>query len=236
MRYKQTVLGAAWAVIQPFFTMIVFTIFFGNFAKIPSEQLPYPIFSYAALVPWLYFANALTQASNGMVAQRSVITKVYFPRLVVPVSSMLSGLPDFAISFTVLVVMMLYYGIQPTATALLVPVLLLFSLVTALAVGLWLSALNAIYRDVQFAMPFLIQFWLFATPVVYPSSLVPERWRAIFGINPMAGVIEGFRWALLGTGSTLGPMFLVSMLVVLVLLVTGLLYFKHVERLIADIV
>jgi lipopolysaccharide transport system permease protein len=236
VRYKQTVLGAAWAVIQPFFTMIVFTIFFGNFAKIPSEGLPYSIFSYAALVPWTYFANSVSQASSSMVAQRGIITKVYFPRVIVPLASMISGLLDFAIAFAVLVAMMLYYRIFPTFNILLVPLLLLFSVVTALAVGLWLSALNVVYRDVQYAVPFLVQFWLFATPIVYPSTLVPARWRPILGLNPMTGVVEGFRWSLLGSGEGLSPMFAVSVLVVLLLLITGLLYFRHMERTFADVV
>jgi len=236
VRYKQTVLGAAWAVIQPFFTMIVFAVFFGNFAKIPSEGVPYPIFAYVALVPWTYFANSVTQCSSSMVAQRGVLTKVYFPRIIVPLASMVSGLLDFAIAFAVLVAMMIYYRIFPTFNILMVPILLFFSIVTALAVGLWLSALNVIYRDVQYASPFLVQFWLFATPIAYPSTLVPARWRAIYGVNPMTGVVEGFRWSLLGTGEGLGPMFAVSFLIVLALLVTGLLYFRHMERTFADVV
>jgi lipopolysaccharide transport system permease protein len=236
VRYKQTMLGAAWAVIQPFFTMVVFTIFFGNLAKMPSEGLPYSIFSYTALVPWTYFANSVSQASSSMVAQRGVITKVYFPRLIVPLASMISGLLDFAIAFAVLVTMMLYYRIFPTINILLIPLLLLFSVATALAVGLWLSALNVVYRDVQYAVPFLVQFWLFATPIAYPSSLVPVRWRPLFGLNPMAGVVEGFRWSLLGSGEGLGPMFAVSVLIVLLLLITGLLYFRHMERVFADVV
>lgn len=236
VRYKQTVLGAAWAVIQPFFTMIVFSIFFGNFAKIPSESVPYPIFAYTALVPWTYFANSVTQASTSMVTQRGVITKVYFPRIIVPLASMVSGLLDFAIAFAVLLAMMFYYGIFPTFTILLVPFLLLFSIGAAFAVGIWFSALNVVYRDVQYAVPFLVQFWLFATPIAYPSSLVPERWRAIFGLNPMAGVVEGFRWSLLGSGGGFEPMFVVSILIILALLVTGLLYFRRMEREFADVV
>jgi len=236
VRYKQTVLGAAWAVIQPLFTMVVFTIFFGNFAKIPSEGVPYAIFAYTALVPWSYFANAVSQASNSTAGQRGIITKVYFPRLVIPISSLLSGLPDFAIAFAVLIAMMVYYGILPTFATLLVPLLLLFSMTTALAVGLWLSALNAIYRDVQYAVPFLIQFWLFATPIAYPSSLVPARWRPIYGINPMAGVVEGFRWCLLGSGTGLDSMFAISVLAVFLLLITGVVYFRHMEREFADLV
>ena len=236
VRYKQTVLGASWAVIQPFFTMVVFTIFFGNLVKIPSEGVPYPIFAYCALLPWSYFSNALTQASNSMVAHRGVITKAYFPRLIIPVASALSGLLDFAIAFSILIGMMFFYGIRPTFAILLVPLLILLSMATALGVGLWTSALNVIYRDVQYAIPFVIQVWLFATPVAYPSSLVPEGWRPVYGINPMVGVVEGFRWALLGSGGGLGPMFMVSILIVLLLLVTGLLYFRRVERMLADVV
>jgi len=236
VRYKQTVLGAAWAVIQPLFTMVVFTIFFGNFAKIPSEGLPYSIFSYTALVPWTYFANSVSQASSSMVSQRGIITKVYFPRIIVPLASMISGLLDFAIAFAVLVAMMLYYRIFPTISILLIPLLLLFSVAAALAVGLWLTALNVIYRDVGYAVPFLVQFWLFATPIAYPSSLVPARWRPILGLNPMTGVVEGFRWSLLGTREGLGPLFAVSVVIVGLLLVTGLLYFRHMERMFADVV
>jgi lipopolysaccharide transport system permease protein len=236
VRYKQTVLGAAWAVIQPLFTMVVFSIFFGNFAKIPSEGLPYSIFSYTALVPWTYFANSVSQASGSMVAQRGIITKVYFPRVIVPLASMISGLLDFGIAFVVLVAMMLYYHIFPSFNILFVPLLLIFCVATVLAVGLWLTALNVIYRDIQYAVPFLVQFWLFATPVAYPSSMVPARWRPVLGLNPMTGVVEGFRWSLLGSGEGLGPTFVVSVAIVGLLLVTGLLYFRHMERMFADVV
>lgn len=237
VRYKQTALGAAWAVIQPFFTMVVFTIFFGNFAGIPSEGVPYPIFSFAALVPWTYFANSVTQASNSLVASKGITTKVYFPRLVIPVAVLFSGLPDLGISFAVLVAMMLYYGIFPAFTLLLVPLSTLFAMITALAVGLWLSALNVTYRDVGYAVPFFMQFWLFATPIAYPSTIVPKAWRPLYGINPMAGVVESFRWALLGTrGGGLSTMLAVSVLLVLLLLVGGLLYFRRTERTFADIV
>jgi lipopolysaccharide transport system permease protein len=237
VRYKQTVLGAAWAVIQPFFTMIVFTIFFGRFAQIPSEGLPYPIFSYAALVPWTYFANNISQISASMVTQRGIMTKVYFPRLLIPLASIISGLVDFSIAFTVLLAMMFYYGIIPTAIVIFVPLFTLFSIVAALGAGLWLSTMNVMYRDVGYAMPFLVQFWLFATPIAYPASLVPPRWRAIYGINPMTGVIEGFRWSLLGAGEGLDPLGVaVSVLIVIVMLITGLLYFERNERRFADIV
>jgi lipopolysaccharide transport system permease protein len=236
VRYKQTVLGAGWAVIQPFFTMIVFTIFFGNLAKIPSEGVPYPIFSYAALVPWTYFGNALTQSSSSMVTNRQIITRVYFPRIIIPIGVMLSGLVDFSISFVVLLGMMLYYHIVPTVAIMLLPLLVLLSMATALGAGLWLSALNALYRDVQYVLPFLVQFWLFATPIAYPSTLVPEFWRPILGLNPMAGVVEGFRLALLGTQVDVGLMFYVSLALVAFILVGGLLYFNRMERTFADMV
>jgi len=217
-------------------TMVIFTIFFGILAKIPSEGIPYAIFAYSALVPWTYFANSITQASTSMVAYRSIVTKIYFPRLVIPFASVLSGLVDFALAFVVLIVMMMFYGITPSIAVILTLPLILLSTITALAVGLWLSALNVIYRDVQYVVPFLVQFWLFATPIAYPSGVVPEAWRPIYGLNPMAGVIEGFRWALLGSGRSLDPMFMVSVLIVFALLFTGLLYFRRTERILADIV
>jgi lipopolysaccharide transport system permease protein len=236
VRYKQTALGAAWAVIQPFFTMVVFTIFFGNLANVPSEGIPYPIFAYCALVPWTYFANALTQSSSSMVANRGIITKVYFPRIIIPIGMMLSGLVDFVIAFLVLLGMMLYYRVVPTAAVVFLPLLVLLSMATALGVGLWLSALNVVYRDVQYAVPFLVQFWLFATPIAYPSTIVPDFWRPIYGLNPMAGVVEGFRWSLLRSQIGVGLMFYVSLTLVGLLLVGGVLYFNRMERAFADIV
>lgn len=236
VRYKQTVLGAAWAIIQPFFTMVVFSIFFGHLAKVPSEGLPYPLFAYCALLPWNYFAGALDRAGNSLVGSANLISKVYFPRLVVPISAVLAGLLDFAIAFLVLIGMMLFYGIVPTAAVLTLPLFLFMALATALGVGLWLSALNVQYRDVRYAIPFLIQFWLFATPVAYPSSLVPERWRALYGLNPMAGVVEGFRWALLGRSEAPGPLLGVSVVVVALLFVGGLFYFRRMEKTFADVV
>lgn len=204
VRYKQTVLGAAWAIIQPFSTMIVFSLFFGRLAQIPSDGVPYPVFSYAALLPWQYFATAMTISSNSLVGSSNLLSKVYFPRLVIPLASVLPPAIDFAIAFLVLVGMMFYYGITLIWNLLWLPAFLLLALVTALGVGLWLSAMNVQYRDIRYALPFLVQFWMFISPVVYPSSMVPEPWRALYGINPMAGVIEGFRWALLGTDSSLG--------------------------------
>jgi len=235
VRYKQTVLGAAWAVLQPFFTMVVFSVFFGRLAQVPSDGIPYPIFAYCALVPWSYFAGALDRAGNSLVGSANLITKVYFPRLAIPISAVLAGLLDFAIAFVVLLGMMLYYGIVPTAAVLTLPLFLLLAVATALAVGLWLSALNVQYRDVRYTIPFLTQFWLFATPIAYSSSLVPERWRALYGLNPMAGVVEGFRWALLGKEPP-GPLIAVSAIVVILLLVGGLYYFRRMERSFADVV
>jgi lipopolysaccharide transport system permease protein len=235
VRYKQTVLGAAWAVLQPFFTMVVFSVFFGRLAQVPSDGIPYPIFSYCALVPWSYFSGALDRAGNSLVGSANLITKVYFPRLAIPISAVLAGLMDFAIAFVVLLGMMLFYGIVPTAAILTLPLFLLLAVVTALAVGLWLSALNVQYRDVRYTIPFLTQFWLFATPIAYSSTLVPEQWRALYGLNPMAGVVEGFRWALLGKEPP-SALMAVSVVVVIVLLIGGLYYFRRVEKTFADVV
>jgi lipopolysaccharide transport system permease protein len=235
VKYKQTALGAAWAIIQPFFTMVVFSLFFGKLAKIPSDGLPYPIWSYAALLPWHYFAQSLTQASNSLVGNSNLIKKVYFPRLVVPISGVLSGVIDFAIAFVILLGMMAWYHVVPTWAVVLLPLFLLLALVTALGVSLWLSALNVEYRDFRYIVPFLTQFWMFATPVAYPSSLLPEPWRTVYGINPMVGVVEGFRWALLGTNPP-GPMLAVSVLVALAILVSGAYYFRRMEKSFADVV
>lgn len=236
VRYKQTVLGAAWAVIQPFFTMIVFSIFFGKLAKIPSDGIPYPIFSYAALVPWTFFANGLGKASQSLVGGANLIKKVYFPRLSMPIANVLSGIVDFMLAFIMLIGMMFYFGIVPTVNVVWIPFLLLLALTTALGVSLWLSAMNVQFRDVQHVIPFITQLWLFATPIVYPSSLLPEPWRTLYGINPMAGVVEGFRWALLGTSTAPGPMLIVSALVALSLLISGAFYFRRLEKTFADVV
>src|SRR5260370_6794289 len=211
VRYKQTVLGAAWAIIQPFFMMVVFSLFFGYRGTVTSYGIPYPIFAYCALLPWQLFAHAMTESSNSLVANERLITKVYFPRLVVPISAVLGGLIDFAIAFVILLLMMAYYGIAPTRAVLALPALVLFAIITALAVGLWLSALNVKYRDVRYTINFLIQFWLFATPVAYPSSIVPERWRALYGLNPMAPVVEGFPWALPRKSNPPRPLLAVSL-------------------------
>jgi len=236
VRYKQTVLGAAWAIIQPFFTMVVFSVFFGYLAKMPSDGIPYPVFAYSALLPWSLFAHALTESSNSLVNNRGLITKVYFPRLIIPIAPLFVGLVDFGIAFVVLIGMILYYGLMPGLAILMTPLFVLLALGTALAVGIWLSALNVEYRDVRYTIPFLTQLWLFATPVAYPSSLLPEPWRSIYGLNPMAGVVEGFRWALLGQTTAPGPLIAVSVVAVLLLLAGGLWYFNRMEETFADVV
>jgi lipopolysaccharide transport system permease protein len=235
VRYRQTALGAAWAVIQPLFTMVVFSLFFGRLAQVPSDGLPYPAFSYAALLPWSYFAGALSQSSNSLVGSAHLISKVYFPRLVMPLAAVLAGLLDLAIAFVVLLGLMAYYGIWPTPAVVLLPVFLVLATGTALGAGLWLSALNVAYRDVRHAVPFLTQAWFFATPVAYPSSLLPEPWRTLYGVNPMVGVVEGFRWALLGSAPP-GRLLVVSVLAAGALLAGGLLYFRRMERSFADVV
>jgi lipopolysaccharide transport system permease protein len=236
IRYKQTAVGAAWAVLQPLMTMLVFSLFFGRLAHVPSEGMPYPIFYYSALLPWMYFAAALQNATNAIVENQRVITKVYFPRVALPLAAVLASLVDFGISFLMFVALMVYYGIHPTAAVVWFPAFLLLAVLTALGVGLWLSALNAIYRDVRYVMPFLIQFWMFASPVAYPSSLVPEKWRWVYGLNPMAGVIEGFRWSLVGHGSAPGGMMAVSAAAVVALLLGGLAYFQKMETTVVDVV
>ena len=236
VRYKQTVIGAAWAVLQPVLTMLVFSLFFGKLAKIPSGGLPYPIFYYCALLPWMYFATAMQSATGIVVQNQGVITKIYFPRVVLPISSVLSGLVDFAISFGVFLVMMIYYHIVPTRAVFWLPVFTLLAVLTALGVGLWLSALNALYRDVRYVVPFLVQFWMFASPVAYASSLVPAKWRWLYGLNPMAAVIDGFRWALTGHGQPPGIMMAASSLAVVLLIFGGLVYYNVVEGTIADVV
>jgi len=234
IRYKQTALGIAWVLLQPLLTMLTFTIFFGRLAKLPSDGLPYPVFYLAAVVPWAYFSNALLTVTNIVVENQRVITKVYFPRLVLPVSAALSGLVDFCIGFLVLVAFTLSYGMRPSLPILLLPFFLLFAVMTVLGVGLWLSALNALYRDVRYLIPFLVQFWMLASPVAYPSSLVPARWRWVYGLNPMSGVIEGFRWALTGRVASPGPTLYVSVAIVCVLVFGGLLFFNRMEGEIAD--
>lgn len=236
LRYKQTVLGAAWAIIQPFFTMVVFSLFFGNLANIPSDGIPYPLFSFAALVPWTFFANGLSQSANSLVGGANILKKVYFPRLTVPIAAVLGGVLDFVIAFVVLLGMMLYFGVLPTWNVVWLPYLVLLALVTSLGVGLWLSAMNVQFRDIRYVIPFLTQLWLYATPIVYPSSLIPEFWRPLYGINPMVGVIEGFRWALLGTDTAPGSIIVVSSIVALLILISGAYYFRRMEKTFADVV
>jgi lipopolysaccharide transport system permease protein len=236
LRYKQTVLGVAWAVIQPLFTMIVFSIFFGQLGGIPSEGIPYPLFALCALLPWQLFAYALTQSSNSVVSEQRLITKVYFPRLIVPISSVLSGLMDFGVAFLLLLAMMAWYRVTPGWAVLTVPLFVLLAVAAALAVGLWLAALNVQYRDFRYTIPFLTQFWMFASPVAYPSSLVPRAWRSLYGLNPMAGVIEGFRWALVNKEDPSWGLLAVSAAAVVVLLTGGLFYFRRTEKTFADVV
>ncbi len=246
VRYKQTVIGAAWAVIQPLMTMVVFSLFFGRLAKIPSDGIPYPIFSYAALVPWTFFASGLGASSNSLIGSTNLITKIYFPRLVIPISSVFSGIVDFVLAFVVLLGMMVWYKVVPqstdvsiniTANVLWLPLFLLLALVTALGVGLWLSAMNVQFRDIRYVVPFLAQIWMFATPIAYPSSLIQnDTLRTIYGLNPMAGVVEGFRWALLGTNTAPGPTIIVSALAALALLISGAFYFRRMEKTFADVV
>jgi lipopolysaccharide transport system permease protein len=261
VRYKQTIFGASWAIIQPFFSMVVFSLFFGRLAQIPSDGIPYPIFSYAALVPWTFFSNGLTNSAASLVNSSRLITKVYFPRLIIPISTVLAGLVDFSLAFIVLIGMMLFYGINPlynstpltvpglhpdfsfalmlhtpTLNIIWLPFFLLLALVTALGVGLWLAAMNVQFRDIRYVVPFLTQIWMFATPIAYPSSLLSEPWRTIYGLNPMTGVVEGFRWALLGTNNAPGATILVSTIVAIALLISGMFYFQRMEKSFADVV
>lgn len=236
VRYKQTVLGAGWAVLQPFMTMVVFTVVFGNLAKIPSDGLPYPIFAYTALLPWTYFSQALNRTGASLVSNAGVIKKVYFPRLITPIAAAVSPMVDFAIAFGILVGMLAWFGIVPGMAILALPLFLLLAFVTALAVGLFASALNVRYRDVGYLIPFLTQIWMFLSPVLYPVSLVPEKWRFLYGLNPMAGVIEGFRWALLGSENPDFSVISVSSAAILLLLILGIFYFKRVERFFADVI
>lgn len=235
VRYAQTALGAAWAVIQPLLTMAIFSVIFGQLANLPSEGIPYPIFTYTALLPWQLFAFALTNSSNSLVGSQNLISKVYFPRLIIPIASVLPALMDFVISFVVLIGMMVYYQVPLTSRILTLPLFLILALASALAVGSWLSALNVKYRDVRYAVPFLTLFWQYATPVAYSASLIPEKWRLLYGLNPMTGVVEGFRWALLGAGHP-GGMLWVSTAIIVLLLFSGLAYFKRMEASFADVI
>jgi len=235
IRYKQTILGFAWAILQPFMMMVVFSLFFGNLLNVPSEGVPYPLFNYAAMLPWTLFAQGITRSSESLVANVNMVKKVYFPRLVMPLSGVLAPVVDFAIAFVILIGMMFYFGYPPTMRILWLPAFVILALMTALGVGLWLSAINVQYRDVRYVVPFLVQLWLFASPVVYSSSLLPARFQAIYGLNPMAGVIEGFRWALLGTEPP-GSLIAVSVIIVIVILTSGAFYFRRSEKTFADVV
>ncbi len=236
VRYKQTVLGAMWAVLQPVITMVIFSIFLGRLAKVPSDGVPYPIFAFTALVPWTLFATGLTQASNSLVSGANLLRKVYFPRLVMPIASVLVGVVDFVLAFVVLVAMMLAYGFVPSRALVVIPGLLLLTIMTSLGAGLWLAAFNVRFRDVRYVIPFLVEIWLLATPIAYPSSLLSDSWRQVYAINPMVGVVEGFRWALLGTDTAPGAMVLVSSVASALLLVSGVFVFRRMERNLADVV
>ena len=236
VRYKQTILGAAWAIIQPVFTMVIFSLFFGRLAGVPSDDVPYPLFSFAALVPWTFFANALTQGANSLITNANMLKKIYFPRLNMVLATVLASGVDFALAFVVLLGMIAYYGYVPPIQVLWLPLFVALALVTSLGVSLWLAAMNVQFRDIRYVVPFLVQAWLFITPVAYPSSLLEEPWRTLYGINPMVGVVEGFRWALLGTNTQSSNMILVSWLVASAILVSGALYFRRMEKTFADVV
>lgn len=236
VRYKQSAIGIGWAIIQPFMMMIIFTIVFGKFAKLPSEGIPYPVFTYCALLPWLYFARSLGDSSNSLVGSSHLVTKVYFPRLILPLSKVFAGLVDFALSFVILIGMMIWYGVTPTWGVLMLPVFMAMAMFTAMAVGLWLTALNVKYRDVVFVVPFLTQIWMYSSPVAYSMTIVPEKWQWVYGLNPMVGVVEGFRWAILGKAAPNPEPMIASLVIVCVLFVSGLYYFKKMEKTFADII
>ena len=243
VRYKQTILGAAWAIIVPFMNMVVFSLFFGKLANIPSDGIPYPLWSFAALVPWQFFTNGISTSSSSLVTSSNMIKKIYFPRLILPITAALSGIVDFVLAFLVLILMIVGYDVfnvegfslNLTTNVLWLPLFLLLAIVTAMGVGLWLSAMNVQFRDVRYVVPFLTQLWLFATPITYPSSLIPEPWRVLYGLNPMAGVVEGFRWALLNTDSTPGPILVASVVASIILLISGAYYFRRMEKTFADV-
>jgi len=236
VRYRQSLLGIGWAILQPLLTMVVFTIIFGKFARIPSDGIPYPIFSYCALLPWTYFARSLSASSDSLVGSKNLIAKVYFPRLILPLSGVIVGLVDFIVAFFILIIMMLWYGIAPTWGISILPLFLLMAMLTALGTGLWLTALNVMYRDIKFVVPFFTQLWMYGSPIVYSTTLIPEKWRAVYSLNPMVGVIEGFRWALLGKAAPDWTMVAISSIVILILLLSGLLYFRKMEKTFADVI
>ena len=236
VRYKQTALGAGWAVLQPVLSMVVFSIFFGGLLSVPSEGVPYPIFSYAALLPWGVFAKALNDTGRSLVSNRAMLTKIYFPRMVIPLASVFSSLADFLIAFIVMLGLMFYYQIAPTSNIWTLPLFLLLAVITALGVGLWLSAMNVLYRDIGYMIPYITQLWFYLTPIVYPASQVPEEWQFFYALNPMVGVVEGFRWALLGTADAPNPMIAVSATIAMLIFITGMFYFRRMERTFADMV
>jgi len=236
VRYRQTVIGALWAILQPLLTMVIFSIFFGRLAGIPSDEIPYPIFSFAGLVPWTFFANSINQASNSLVNSADMIKKIYFPRITMPMAAVFASFVDFVLAFIILLGMMLYYDFIPTINVIWLPLLILLTMMTGLGVSFWLSALNVQFRDVRYMIPFITQAWLFATPVAYPSSLLTEPWRTIYGINPMVGVIEGFRWALLGTDTAPEPLIIVSFVVAFFIFISGAVYFRRMEKTFADVI
>lgn len=236
VRYKQTAIGVCWAVLQPLITMLIFTLVFSNFARIPSDGKPYPVFAFAALLPWICFSQALQRSGSSLVGSANLITKIYFPRLLIPLAASVSPVVDLFFSCIVLLAMMLWYGILPTWGLLALPLFVVLSMLSALSVGLWLTTLNVKYRDIGHIIPFLVQVWMYASPVAYPVSIVPEKWRLLYSLNPMVGVIEGFRWAILGTERPDWMVMIVSSLVVVVLLVSGLVYFKRMEQTFADVI
>jgi len=236
VRYKQTIIGAAWAVLQPILTMLVFSVIFGNLLKTPSDGIPYPLFSFAALIPWQLFSRALSDSANSLINNQHMVTKIYFPRLFLPAASILSGLLDFSISMLVLFGMMFYYKVEITWAILTLPLFILLAVITALAAGIWLSALNVSYRDVKYVLPFLLQIWLYATPIAYSTKIIPEKWRFIAGLNPMSGVVNGFRWALLGQTSETSTLLSLSIVIIIILFLSGLFYFQYMEQTFADIV
>ena len=236
VRYKQTALGAGWAILQPVLSMVVFSIFFGGLLNVDSGDVPYPIFSYAAILPWGVFAKALNDTGRSLVSNRAMLTKIYFPRMVIPLASVFSSLADFLIAFIVMLGLMYYYQIAPTSNIWTLPLFLLLAVITALGVGLWLSAMNVLYRDIGYMIPYITQLWFYLTPIVYSASEVPERWQFFYALNPMVGVVEGFRWALLGTSDPPSPMIGVSAVIALILFISGMYYFRRMERTFADMV
>jgi len=236
VRYKQTSLGVLWAVLQPVATMVVFSAFLGKFAKVPSDGFPYPLFTFCALLPWQLFSFAITESSSSLIQNQALLTKVYFPRLIVPIVPVLTALVDLAIALVVMIGLLIFYRVVPTFTILFLPLLIAFAAVAALAIGIWLAALTAEYRDVRYTIPFLLQFWMFVTPIAYPTSVVPAKWRLIYELNPMTGVVEGFRWAILGAQPSSFLSLLPSVVVVLVLLISGIIYFRRLENTFADVI